>query len=407
MSIVKSNEQTNRLPESTRQAEIVRRRSPHPVVVVSLEDNYKGQEAVLAAAEKKGWHLVDLAFRRGHMPDTDRIKGAIVNGSPENEIVAPLLRLGKPVVRLGRFASPYDRKMPVVIPDWDAVAALAAAHFAERGFRHVGFIGRAPWGHFEPLYEAFRGHAESLGGQCHLLRLMVLPETKYRDHYDRHKACIREWLQAVPMPLGLLGIGDHWAAELVYMCTEAGYAVPDQVAILGIGDHAEVVNCCMPHLSSIALDDERMVQHAVGMLERLMAGETLPETTIRVPPVRVVARASTDMLAVQEPLVAKALRFLWTHYDLDISVDDVAREVGLPRYKLERLFRQHLQRGVNEKLVRKRLQVFVDLLRSTDEPIGKLAARCGFRTIANLNRSFLCLYGMSPRQYRNAKHPPP
>lgn len=209
-----------------------------------------------------------------------------------------------------------------------------------------------------------------------------------------------DWLRTLPMPIGLLGFVDHWAAQMIYICGEAGYALPEQIAVLGIGNNPSVVQCCIPHLSSIAQDTERMVHTALAMLQARMDGGVLSATTVLVPPVGVVVRESTDVLAVQDRLVAKALRFIWTHYDLDISVDDVAREVGVPRYKLERMFRKDLNRGVNEEVVRKRLLVFGALLRTTDEPIGKIAAASGFRTLANLNRSFLRQHGVSPRTYR-------
>jgi len=119
-----------------------------------------------------------------------------------------------------------------------------------------------------------------------------------------------------------------------------------------------------------------------------------------IPPKPIVTRASTEILAVDDPRVARALVFMWEHLDLDLSVDDIAREVGVSRRSLERAFCACLDRGINAELQRKRLEVFHDKLVSTDLPIAHLASMVGFRSIAHLRRSFRSAYGLSAREYR-------
>ena len=106
------------------------------------------------------------------------------------------------------------------------------------------------------------------------------------------------------------------------------------------------------------------------------------------------------MLAVADPAVAHALRFMWDRLEQDLSVNDVADEVGVNRQKLERAFRAHLHRGVNAELRRKRLEEFSRLLLATDRPIADLAPLTGFRTMAHLHKTFRQVHGMSPRQFR-------
>ena len=105
-----------------------------------------------------------------------------------------------------------------------------------------------------------------------------------------------------------------------------------------------------------------------------------------IPPKGVVERETTDVLATPDPHVAAALRYMWDHLDLDLSVDDIAREVGVARRTLDRLFHTHLHRGVNAELRRKRLEVFRDLLISTELPIAELAPMVGFGTMVHLQR---------------------
>lgn len=94
------------------------------------------------------------------------------------------------------------------------------------------------------------------------------------------------------------------------------------------------------------------------------------------------------------------MRFIWDHIDLDLSVDDVALEVDVPRYKLERSFRKHLNRGVKEELQRIRMERLCELLRSTTLPMADLAPKVGFRSVEYLHNAFRKTYGTTPRAYR-------
>jgi len=98
--------------------------------------------------------------------------------------------------------------------------------------------------------------------------------------------------------------------------------------------------------------------------------------------------------------VARAIRFIWDRLDQEVSVDDVAEAMRLPRYKLERLFREHYDRGVHAELRRVRLERFAELLRTTDLPVRELAPRVGFKSPKFLHDSFCKQYGTTPRRYR-------
>ena len=402
---MKTNVNTNQTPEPLQKGFTglpkPSRRRRQPVVLLHTPGiSHSMRIHVFATATQKKWKLLDVAFRRQHLPAADTYQGAIVYGDPDTEIVREMLRLGKPVVRLGRSPNPMDDKIPAIIPDWEKVGQLAAEHFTRRGFKNVGYIGRQPWRDFKVLYHAFQKAAGELGADCRLLKLEARLETSYLQQYNYIRDQILEWLEAAPMPMGLFAFSDRWAAQLVHICSDAGYALPEQISILGVGDDEGVVNVCIPNISSVNLDEGGLAATAVEKLDQMMRGRERGECVVRGTPKGVVARTSTEMLAVRAPEVAAALRFIWEHYDLDLSVDEVAAEVGLPRYKLERLFRRHLDRGVNQELVRKRLEVFSDLLCETDDPIRDLSARCGFRTLAHLNRRFKALTGITPRTYR-------
>ena len=189
-----------------------------------------------------------------------------------------------------------------------------------------------------------------------------------------------EWLQRCSKPLGLFAFSDFRAAQFCYWAVEAGFAVPTDIAILGRGNEVSICECTWPTLSSIERDEERRTRVACRLLSDMMAGGPVPVEPVMIPHKGVVERESTNVLATSDPHVADALGYMWNHLDLDLSVDDIAREVGVARRTLEYAFRRQLRRGVNAELRRKRLQVFRDLLISSDRPIADLAPMVGFHT---------------------------
>ena len=76
------------------------------------------------------------------------------------------------------------------------------------------------------------------------------------------------------------------------------------------------------------------------MLDRLMSGKPFAggQSSIQVPPLRVVPRRSSEILAISDPALVKAVGFIRDHAHEPIQVPDVARHAGLSRRVLERRF---------------------------------------------------------------------
>jgi len=141
----------------------------------------------------------------------------------------------------------------------------------------------------------------------------------------------------------------------------------------------------------------------MDLLHHLIRGGSRPKGPIIIPPREVVKRQSTNLLAVSDSVVSRALDFIWSHYGEQISIDDVALSAGVSRSKLTRKFRQYLGHGVNAELRRKRLERVCKLLRRTDLTIAEIAARCGFPSLPYFNNAFKKAFGSTPGNYRKNK----
>jgi LacI family transcriptional regulator len=93
-------------------------------------------------------------------------------------------------------------------------------------------------------------------------------------------------------------------------------------------------------LSSVCHDLEGMAYQAAALLNRLMTGKKPPKEVLRVLPTGVVTRRSTDIVAVNNLEVAKALRFIHGQFSKPLlSEDDVVAATNLSRRPLEKAFR--------------------------------------------------------------------
>ncbi len=177
--------------------------------------------------------------------------------------------------------------------------------------------------------------------------------------------------------------------------------MPEQVAILGGDDDELLCEACSPSLSGLAVASERIGHAAAELLDRLMRGLRPPKTPNLFPPAGVITRQSTDTLAIDDADLARAIRYLREHAPEPITVDSVLREVPISRRKLERNFRQVLDRSPAEELRRLRLERAKELLARTDMPIPRVAAASGFGSPEYLAGVLKKDTGLTPLKYRS------
>ncbi len=355
---------------------------------------------LLEEAKARGWRLVYLWHWNNVLPERIKPQGALVSELPGSKLVRDLCRQGCVCVRVGGLPHKDDANLLAVLPDLQAQGALAAEHFAERGFQHVAFCGNMPWGDYHDMFTGFQRRAKALGLVCHLHQF----ESKH-DQLSDEKTRIRrrefaEWLHTVPKPVGLLAPGDWPAARFCIDIAEAGLQVPDDVAVLAPGSTPDICQSCFPTISSIERDNDGWLRTACDWLQRLMDGETAPATPVMVPPKGVIERESTNILATPDRVVAEAMRFMWDHLNHDFSVEQIAEAVGLSASQLQRRFQKALGRSIVQELLRKRLDEAKHLLRSTDLPIADIAPKLGFHSATYMHRTFRRSFGVTPAQYR-------
>lgn len=318
-------------------------------------------------------------------------EGIILRGE-SRRVAESLRRLDVPAVDL--TPSRLLPRAPWVKADDAAIARLAARHFLERGFANFAFCGddRCSWSvtRGEHFGEAVGVESRS----CAHFR----PSASALDS----NAMVEEigaWLGTLAKPIAVFACNDHRGQQVLESCRRMNIAVPEQVAVLGV-DNDEMLCALSPlPLSSVMLDPHRTAREAAALLTRMMKGEALPAASYFIAPVGIATRQSSDILAVADPKIASALRFIRENALRGIRVSDVLRHTPMARRALEIHFRKCIGRTPREEILRVQLNGARELLVSTTLSLSLVAQRSGFEA-HTLSVVFKQHTGMTPRLYR-------
>jgi LacI family transcriptional regulator len=147
-------------------------------------------------------------------------------------------------------------------------------------------------------------------------------------------------------------------------------------------------------------DTRRTGWVAAELLGAWMAGRRPRPEPHPIPPLGVTTRRSTDMLAVEDPDLAAALRFIRERACHGITVHDVVGQVPLSRRVLEARFQKVLGRTPHAEILRAQLERAKQLLVQRNLTLSAVAHRSGFRNGEYLSTVFKREFGLTPGQYR-------
>jgi len=218
--------------------------------------------------------------------------------------------------------------------------------------------------------------------------------------WDRLQRGLADWLSGLPKPLGVMACDDARARHVLEACRRLGLRVPDDVALIGVDNNEMLCELSPTPLSSVEQGLRRMGFEAAALLDRLMAGRKPSRLRYVIDPESVVTRRSTDVLAVDDPDVAAALRFVRDRACDDIGVPDVAEAIHVSRSTLERRFKAMMGRTVHAEIQRVRIERARQLTAATDLPLKQIAQQSGFRHLTYLTSLFRRRIGQTPAQYR-------
>jgi LacI family transcriptional regulator len=208
------------------------------------------------------------------------------------------------------------------------------------------------------------------------------------------------WLSRLPKPCGIFTCCDSWTRVVARYAKVASLRIPEDLPLVGVDNDVLECELVAPHLSSVAVPWQTLGRSAASLVHQSLSGAPIWGKRIVISPVGVVVRGSSDIAAVDDPLVLCALHWIREHANGRLTVPMVARGVSASRQRLERRFRAVLGRSVLGEIRRARVELAKNFLSNTSMVLPEIAKRSGFTNAALLTVAFRRELGLPPASYR-------
>jgi len=358
--------------------------------------------AAYARSANQDWLFYLEEDTRRMLPDLSTWAGdGIIANFDDRRVARAVSDLDIPVVGIGGGYGYYDESsgIPFVCTDNQAIGRLAADHLLNLGFRRFAFCGEPPnrfntWG--QERAEAFIGHVQEAGYRC---EKYTGRHTAAR-HWREMQAKMQDWLNSLTPPVGLMASYDIRARHVLEACRTLGLRVPEDIAIIGVDDDDIMCELSSPPLTSITQGTRQIGYEAAALLDAMMQGAEPPRQITAVAAEGLIARRSTDIIAIEDADVTAALQLIRQRACDPIRVQEVVDKAFVSRSTLESRFQEHLGRSIHEEIRRIQFDQARQLLMTTNLPIKQVAQQIGIPSVQYFTVAFRQETGQTPGQFR-------
>ncbi|MFI4910329.1 MAG: substrate-binding domain-containing protein [Sedimentisphaeraceae bacterium JB056] len=274
---------------------------------------------------------------------------------------------------------------------------MAAEYFFSLGFKNYAYCG------FEGLVwsqKRLKGYKSQLG-EWGITEVHDYNQWKPSGAgLDTERWNISEWLKTLPKPVCVFACNDDRGINVLEACQIAGIKVPEEVAVLGVDNDELMCDISFPPLSSIELNFRKAGFNAAKLLDEIIDNGNIGRDII-VPPISLIERQSSDVLAIEDENVIKALVFIRQNFQEAIQVSDVVEKTTSSRRDLEIKFKKMLKRSIKDEILRLRIDSLKKRLVSTNEPLYAIANSLKYTDPEHFSRFFKSAAGISPSKYRS------
>jgi LacI family transcriptional regulator len=283
-----------------------------------------------------------------------------------------------------------------VVTDSPKIGCMAAAHLLQCGFKNFAYCSyrRTPWAEERGKFFNKTVHAAGFA-----VREYATPPPA-QVNWPKERRLMARWLESLPKPVGVMACNDDIGVQIMEACKLAGLAVPDAVGVIGADNDEVVCGLADPAMSSVAVNFERAGYESAQALDHLLRKLRGTPPQIIAQATNIVARRSTDVVAVEDTAVARAMRFIRDHTRGPVAVGEVARAAGISRRVLERRFRREFNSSIQTEIRRVRTDQIARLLVETHLPVGDIAESLGFPDVQHFARYFRAGKQFSPLAFR-------
>jgi len=379
----------------------MKRRTPFRILLALGWYDHRLHRGIERYARDHGWSIrMDIARNRTVPWGWDG-DGILAWLGADDELAEFVASAGKPTVDFS-FRRPH-LKFTRVLEDTAEAGRLVAGHFLSRGLQHFLYYSDGENWVYNERGTAFVEVLHSTGYEVRWLRWHQSPRfCKGSRSWKIKRRWLAGQLRGARRPVGVFAATDELAADVLDACEQEGISVPEEVAIMGAGDSLLAVNSMSTPISTVDTNLELLGYRGAQELDRLLHArrDTSPSRTLRIPPAGVIARKSSDVLAVNHAGVARSIRFLLENYREPIGVGKLARVAAMSKRAFQKAFVTSLGHGPAAEIERVRVEQARWLLRESSDKLSVIANECGYRSGNSFSVAFKRVTGLSPRDFR-------
>jgi len=314
----------------------------------------------------------------------------------ETDNINDLFDLNIPLI-----VSPVSEPFPDytnIVSDNFAIGAIAAEYFINKGYTNFGYCGLE---NYKWVKERYEGFYSKINKSEHKFLKYKRQNIKEEGNWENEQQAISVWLTFLPKPFALLCCTDEVAYQVVQAAKLVNILIPEEIAVIGVDNDEFICNICNPQLSSIDQNAELLGYEAAKKLQELMSGIANENAIILVPPKNIITRRSSNILAVEDRNLQKALNYIASNTTTKIiKVDEVVASTYLSRRTLENRFQTILKRSIKGEIIRMKIETIKQILGDKQFNISEVASVSGFPSTDSFCHYFKEHTGITPGTYR-------
>ena len=316
-------------------------------------------------------------------------------------ITKELLKLKIPTI-LAIHDSSYPKDLPVIKTDSYSIAKMASGHLLEKGLKNFAFCGfdDYDWSKERKLY--FSRFINEAGYKTYIY---LPPKRIKKNDWENEQQHVSEWIKSLPKPIGIFACNDDRGQHILEVCKMNNLKVPEDVAVIGVDNDPMVCDIGDPPLTSISLNVESAGYEAAKLMDDLINNKKISRKKIIVSPSHIIQRQSSDILAVDDAEVARAIHYIKNNAKNKILVKEVVKTTNVSRRTLEKRFKKTIHRSIYNEIQQVRVELISKLLIETNLPISKITSRFNFTDIEHVSRYFKKEKGVGLREFRKLHQP--
>lgn len=161
-------------------------------------------------------------------------------------------------------------------------------------------------------------------------------------------------------------------------CQVENIPIPEDISLLGVDNDELLCQISDPQISSIALNVEKGGYRLGKMMDKQFSSK--------------------------DPYVDTLIKYIDDNFDQCITTDQILAQIPLSRRSIEIRFKREINAmTIYKYLTNCRMQLFAQLLATTDLSLLEIADRCGSLDYPNISRTFKRFFGCAPKEYRQKK----